>query len=50
MIGENNILVLDVSQISIEDVNILQEAFDKINAKKEKIRAKWIDDWTTKVN
>ena len=45
MIGENNLLLLDVSMISIEDISILQNAVNEINKNKLKIKSTWIDNW-----
>ena len=45
MIGENNLLLLDVSMISIEDLSILQDAVNEINKNKLKIKSTWIDNW-----
>ena len=45
MIGENNLLILDVSEISMEDITILQKAVNEINKDKVKIKSTWIDNW-----
>ena len=45
MIGENNLLILDVREISMEDITILQKAVNEINKYKVKIKSTWIDNW-----
>ena len=45
MIGENNLLILDVSEISMEDITILQKAVNEINKDKIKIKSVWVDEW-----
>ena len=45
MIGDNNLILLDVSEISIEDIQILKKAINKINSKKVILRTSWIAEW-----
>ena len=45
MIDDNNILILDVSQLTIEDITILQKAVLEINKTRLKLKSNWIDNW-----
>ena len=41
--NDNDLLLLDTSEITMEDITILQEAINEINKNRIKIKSKWID-------
>lgn len=45
MIDNNDIIVLDVSEASMEDITILQRAINQINKDKVRVRSKWLEDF-----